>query len=62
MSPQSEETKKQWGITGVAVPGGLLLGMGVGFLIGNVPAGLFIGLGGGFLVMLVSMLVLQFKK
>ena len=36
MSPQSEETKKQWGIMGVAVPGGLLLGMGVGFLIGNV--------------------------
>jgi hypothetical protein len=32
MSPQSEETKKQWGITGVAIPGGLLLGMGVGFL------------------------------
>ncbi len=62
MSPQSEETKKQWGVTGVAVPGGLLLGMGVGFLIGNVPAGLFIGLGGGFLVMLIAMLILQSKK
>ena len=44
MSPQSEETKKQWGITGVAIPGGLLLGMGVGFLIDNITAGLFIGL------------------
>ena len=62
MSPQSEETKKKWGIMGVAVPGGLLLGMGVGFLIGNVPAGLFIGLGGGFFVMLIGMLILQFKK
>ncbi len=62
MSPQSEEMKKQWSITGLAVPAGVLLGMGIGFLIGNVPAGLFIGLGGGFLVMLIAMLILQFKK
>ena len=62
MSPQSEEQKKQWGIMGVAIPGGLLLGMGIGFLIGNVVAGLFIGLGGGFLVMMIGMLILQFKK
>jgi hypothetical protein len=62
MSPQTEETKKQWGITGVAIPAGVLTGMGVGFLIDNVPAGLFLGLGGGFLVMFVGMLILQFKK
>ena len=62
MSPQSEETKKQWGITGVAIPAGLLIGMGVGFIIDNITAGIFIGLGGGFLVMLIGMLVLQFKK
>ena len=62
MSPQSEEQKKQWGITGVAIPGGLLLGMGIGFLIGNVPAGLFIGLGGGFLVMMIGMVILQIRK
>jgi hypothetical protein len=62
MSPQSEEQKKQWGITGVAIPGGLLIGMGVGFLVGNIVAGLFIGLGGGFLAMMIGMLILQFKK
>ena len=62
MSPQSEELKKQWGITGVAIPGGLLIGLGIGFLIGNVPAGLFLGLGGGFLVMMIAMLILQLKK
>ena len=33
MSPQSEEMKKQWGIAGVAIPGGLLVGIGIGFLI-----------------------------
>ena len=62
MPTKSEEQKKQWGIPGVAIPGGLLLGMGVGFLIGNVPAGMFIGLGGGFIVMLIAMLILQFKR
>ena len=62
MPTESEEKKKQWGIAGVAIPGGLLLGMGVGFLIGNVPAGMFIGLGGGFIVMLIVMLILQLKK
>jgi len=62
MSPQSEEQKKQWGITGVAIPAGLFIGMGIGFLINNITAGIFLGLGGGFLVMLIGMLILQFRK
>lgn len=62
MSPQSEEMKKQWSIAGVAIPGGVLIGMGIGFLIENIPAGLFIGLGGGFIVMMIIMLIMQFKK
>ncbi|MFC2068783.1 hypothetical protein ACFLTP_07255 [Chloroflexota bacterium] len=62
MSPQSEEQKKQWGITGVAIPAGVLIGLGIGFLTGNIPAGLFLGLGGGFLVMMIGMLILQFKR
>ena len=62
MSTKSEEQKKQWGLTGVAIPGGLFIGMGTGFLIGNVTAGIFLGLGGGFLVMLIAMLILQFKR
>ena len=62
MSTQSEEQKKQWGITGVAIPAGVLTGLGVGFLINNIAAGLFLGLGGGFLVMMIGMLILQFKR
>ena len=62
MSPQSEETKKQWGITGVAIPAGVLIGLGVGFLINNIAAGLFLGLGGGFLVMMIGMLILHIRK
>lgn len=33
---------------GLLIPAGLLLGMGFGFMFGNIPAGLFIGLGAGF--------------
>ena len=62
MSPQTDEQKKNWGITGVAIPAGLLIGLGVGFITGNIAAGLFLGLGGGFLLMLFAMLILQFKK
>jgi len=62
MSTQSEEQKKQWGITGVAIPAGVLTGLGVGFLINNIAAGLFLGLGGGFLVMMIGMLILQIRK
>ena len=61
MSKQSEEQKKRWGITGVAIPAGLLIGMGFGFLVENVVAGLLIGLGTGFLVMMIGMLILQIK-
>jgi hypothetical protein len=62
MSPQSEEQKKQWNITGVAIPGGVLIGLGVGFLIDNIIAGLFLGLGGGFLIMMIAMLIFQIRK
>jgi hypothetical protein len=53
MSTQSEEPKKNKGVSGVAIPAGLLIGMGVGFLIDNIAAGIFLGLGAGFLVMLI---------
>ena len=62
MSTQSDDLKKHWSITGVAIPAGVLTGLGVGFLINNISAGLFLGLGGGFLVMMIGMLILQIRK
>ena len=62
MSRQPDDLKKQWNITGVAIPAGVLTGLGVGFLINNIAAGLFLGLGGGFLAMMIGMLILQFKR
>jgi len=53
MSVQPEPPKKQKGVTGLAIPAGLFIGMGFGFLVGNMAAGIFLGLGGGFLIMLI---------
>ena len=53
MSTQSEQPKKRKGVTGLAIPAGLFIGMGFGFLVGNIPAGIFLGLGGGFLIMII---------
>jgi hypothetical protein len=58
MSAQPEEPKKRKGITGLAIPAGLFIGMGVGFLIDNITAGIFLGLGGGFLTMIILRLII----
>ncbi|UCG55435.1 MAG: hypothetical protein JSV32_04345 [Dehalococcoidia bacterium] len=62
MSPQSEEEKKQWGVTGVAIPAGILIGLGIGFLVDDIVPGVLIGLGVGFLFMMIGMIILQMKN
>jgi hypothetical protein len=49
--------KKEDDVGGIFVPAGLLIGLGVGFLYGNIPAGLFIGLGVGFALMAITKLM-----
>ena len=61
MSSQSDDQKKHWNITGVAIPAGVLIGLGIGFLVDNIPAGIFLGLGSGFLVMMIGMLILHIR-
>ena len=51
MSNENVQPKKGWEASGVLVPAGLLIGMGVGWLVGYLVAGLFIGLGAGLLLM-----------
>ncbi|MFC1897364.1 hypothetical protein ACFLX8_02180 [Chloroflexota bacterium] len=62
MPEKSDDQKKQWNITGVAIPAGLFTGMGIGFLVGNITGGLFLGLGGGFLAMMIGMMILRIKS
>lgn len=57
MSDENDKSKKGWEISGVFVPAGLLIGMGVGWALGYMVQGLLIGLGVGFLLMAVAQMI-----
>lgn len=46
---KKEKREKSNDVGGLFIPGGLLLGLGVGIATGNPGAGLLIGLGAGFI-------------
>ncbi len=51
----TEETKeknknKNWQASGLFIPAGLFIGMGIGWVFDYLVQGMFIGLGAGFLV------------
>ena len=54
MFTESEKPKKRKGVSGVAIPAGLFIGMGIGFVTDELVGGLFIGLGVGFIIMLIA--------
>ena len=59
-------TKKKFkkhknGTEGIAIPAGLFIGMGIGFLTGSLVAWMFIGLGVGFLFMFLATLLKKKK-
>ena len=56
MNNETEESKKRWAISGLFIPAGLFIGMGIGWALGYLVQGLLIGLGAGFLVMAVTRL------
>lgn len=53
--------KKRDSPEGLAIPAGLFIGMGIGFMTENFVACMFIGLGAGFLVMLLTHLLRKKK-
>ena len=53
--------KKRDDIEGLAIPAGLFIGMGIGFLTDNFVAWMFIGLGAGFLLMMMIKLLKKKK-
>ena len=54
MTEESEETKQKKDISGLFIPAGLFLGMGIGWIFGQLVPGLFVGLGAGFLGMAIA--------
>jgi predicted histidine transporter YuiF (NhaC family) len=61
MTEDVKEPKKgkRKGAGALFIPGGLFIGMGIGFATGNLVAWLFIGLGVGFLLFAVIMLMIK---
>ena len=53
MKSQQGQQDRRSGVTGLAIPAFLLIGLGVGLVIGSVAAGTLIGLGCGFLAMMI---------
>jgi hypothetical protein len=51
MSDETEETENKWAVSGLCIPAGLFIGMGIGWASGYLVQGMFIGLGAGFLAM-----------
>jgi len=54
-----KERKDKRGITALFIPGGLFIGMGIGFLTGNLVPGMYIGLGSGFVLFVISFLLIK---
>lgn len=54
-----KKKQKKEDLAAFAVPAGIFIGMGLGFLYGPLVAGLFIGLGAGFLLMIILKLILK---
>lgn len=52
ISKKVKKAKDDW--TGIFIPAGLFIGMGVGFMIGNFLGGLLLGLGLGFFCMALA--------
>lgn len=56
------KAKKKEDIDGIFVAAGLMIGLGLGFLIGNLVAWTIIGLGAGLLTMALMKKISQKKK
>lgn len=61
MKKQRKE-EKRCGAAGLLIPGGLLLGMGLGFAYDKLVPGMFIGLGVGFVLMAIILLLCKEKR
>ena len=60
MSNENDKRKSKWEASGLFIPAGLFIGMGIGWVVGHFVEAMFIGLGCGFA--LLALTVLIFKK
>lgn len=53
MTDETEKTKQKREASGLCIPAGLFIGMGIGWALGYLVQGLLIGLGVGFFAMVL---------
>jgi len=56
LSNETEESKRRWESSGLFIPAGLFIGMGIGWALEYLVQGLLVGLGAGFLSMGIARL------
>ena len=57
MGEEKDKSRKARDISGLFIPAGLFIGMGVGWGLGHMVPGLLAGLGVGFLLMAVAQMI-----
>ncbi len=57
MDKNNDESGKRWDNSGLFIPAGLFIGLGVGWALGYLVQGLLIGLGVGFLAMAIVRMI-----
>jgi len=53
MTDETDGKKDKWEVSGLCIPAGLFIGMGIGWALGYLVQGMFVGLGVGFLGMVL---------
>jgi hypothetical protein len=61
LNRENEKSKKGWETSGLFIPAGLFIGLGIGWALGYLVQGLLIGMGGGFLAMAIARLIFELK-
>jgi hypothetical protein len=58
MAEETKESKRK-GASGLFIPAGLFIGMGIGWAFDHLVPGMFIGLGAGFLLFALVMVLMR---
>lgn len=56
---KTPQKKSRKGASALFIPAGLFIGMGIGFIAGNLVPYMFVGLGAGFLVFALVMVLVR---
>jgi F0F1-type ATP synthase assembly protein I len=63
VSNENEAARRRlMGLSGMFIPAGVLMGMGIGWIVGHLVPGMFIGIGAGMFAMAVVYVVASLRR